>query len=97
MDKLKCRTTLSKTVIIYDAKIEPKRKIQVWNTAHILLYENWEILPTAPLSLSGRQLHLRGTIRCLLAPSALSGRFSAVKGLAFCPGSIDHALKPGNE
>lgn len=31
-------------VIIYDAKIEPKRKIQVRNSAHILLYENWEIL-----------------------------------------------------
>lgn len=26
LDKLKCRTTLSKTVIIYDAKIEPKIK-----------------------------------------------------------------------
>lgn len=63
----------------------------------------WEILPTAPLPLSRKQLHLRGTIRCLLAPftlhknSALSGQFSAVKGLAFCLGSIDHALKPGNE
>lgn len=31
-------------VIIYDAKIEPKRKMQLQNCAHILLYENWEIL-----------------------------------------------------